>query len=385
MFNPEKEKARRPADWRRIGKLFLPYAKEEAQLVVAIIVNSLVGLCPPILTLYVIDKALPHHSLPELLLYVSAMIVSALASAGLGVYQGYMNSIVGEGIVRDIRTSLILQLHKMPLTFFTGTKAGEIMNRVANDVDSIDGVLTGTLAAVVANFFTIVTTLVAICFLNWILALLCLLLLPLMIVPIWPVGRDMYQMRKKTRKKRDEIQGLTQETLSISGITLIKSFGQEKYEKERFFKSATALMDLEINLAMVGRGFMMILTAMATIGPAAIWLFGGWLAIEHGVTLGVVVAFVTLLSRLYAPAMALAGVQVQVVSALAIFERIFDYLDMTTEVEAPDAIPLTSVNGDLAFRNVSFDYAENRPALKDIDLNIQAGQSSGICRSLGRW
>jgi ATP-binding cassette, subfamily B, bacterial len=378
IFNPEKEKARRPADWRRLGKLFIPYAKEEAQLLIAIILNSLLGLLPPILTLFIIDKALPHRSLQELGLYVGAMVVSSLAAAGLGVWQGYMNSIVGEGIVRDIRTSLILQLHKMPLSFFTGTKAGEIMNRVANDVDSIDGVLTGTLAAVVSNFFTILTTLVAIWFLNWILALLCLFLLPLMIVPIFPVGRKMYQMRKLTRKKRDEIQGLTQETLSISGITLIKSFGQEKYERERFYKTATALMDLEVRLAMVGRGFMMILTAMATVGPAVIWLFGGWLAIERGVTLGVVVAFVTLLSRLYAPAMALAGVQVQVVSALAIFERIFDYLDMKSEVEAPDAIPLIEVNGDIAFNDVSFDYAENRLAVQGINLKIEAGQMAAF-------
>ncbi len=378
IFNPEKEKAKRPADWRRVGKLFVPYAREEAQLLVAIIFNSLLGLLPPILTLYVIDKALPHRSLQELFLYVGGMVAASLAAAGLGVYQGYQNSVVGEGIVRDIRTSLILQLHKMPLNFFTSTKAGEIMNRVANDVDSIDGVLTGTLSTVVSNFFTIITTLVAIWFLNWILALFCLVLLPLMIVPIWPVGRKMYQVRKQTRKKRDEIQGLTQETLSISGITLIKSFGQEKYERERFYKTATALMDLEVKLAMVGRGFMMVLTAMVTIGPAAIWLFGGWLAIERGVTLGVVVAFVTLLSRLYAPAMALAGVQVQVVSALAIFERIFDYLDMEAEIEAPDAVALVECEGRLEFKDVTFEYTENRPTLEAVNLRVEAGQMAAF-------
>ncbi len=378
MFNPEKQRVKRPADWRRIGKLFSPYLKEELLLVCTIIASSLLGIVPPVLTLFIIDKALPHRDLPALFLYVGGMILAALVGSCTGAYQGYLNAKVGESIVRDIRTSLVDHMHKMSLNFFTDTKAGELINRVSNDVDNIDNVLTGTLVTVVSNIFIILTTLATICILDWRLALVSLALMPMMIVPIWPVGRKMYEVRKLTRKKRDEIQALMQETLSISGTTLIKSFGQENYEHERFYKAGTALMDLEVRLAMVGRWFLMIISAMVVIGPAAIWLAGGWLAIEHGITLGVIVTFITLLTRLYTPATALAGVQVQLVSALAVFERIFDYLDLPPEAEAPDAIPLENVGGAIEFKNVDFEYAENRAALRNISFKIRPGEMAAF-------
>jgi ATP-binding cassette subfamily B protein len=189
----------------------------------------------------------------------------------------------------------------------------------------------------------------------------------------------MYRIRKLTREKRDQLGSLTQETLSISGILLIKSFVRETFERQRFHEIGTGLMDLEVRLAMVGRWFMMIVSAMIVIGPALIWLLGGWLVIQHKVTIGTVVTFVSLLTRLYTPASMLAGVQVQFVSALAVFERIFDYLDLTTETEdKPDAKDLPEVKGAVEFEHVSFAYNAERQTLAEIDLAIEPGKTAAF-------
>jgi ATP-binding cassette subfamily B protein len=379
MFNPQKPELRRKVEWRRLGAFFLPYWKQEALVLACILVGSLIGLLPPLFAKWIIDDALPQRSMGQAGFNVAGMVVSALASGVIGVYQGYLNSLVGEGIMRDIRTTLVAHLHKMPLSFFTGTKTGEIMNRVSSDVDNIDNVVTGTLVSIVTNIATMVTTVATIFILDWRLALVSLAIIPLMIVPLSPVGRRMYDIRKETRVKRDEIESITQETLSISGITLIKSFVREPFERARFYKAGTELMGLEIRLAMVGRWFMASINAMVIIGPALVWLAGAWLAIHGGVTVGTIVAFVGYLGRLYTPASALAGVQVQIVSALAVFERIFNYLDMKPEgEEKPNAIVLEHVRGDVTFDNVYFNYSEDRTALDGVSFHIAPGQMAAF-------
>jgi ATP-binding cassette subfamily B protein len=378
MFSPDKPKIERKVDWKRLGSFFLPYWKQEVLTLVCIVVGSVIGLFPPLFAKWIIDDAIPQHSMGLVAFNVGGMVVSALSSGVIGVYQGYLNSLVGEGIMRDIRTTLVAHLHHMPLSFFTGTKTGEIMNRVSSDVDNIDNVVTGTLVSIVTNIATMVTTVVTIFILDWRLALVSLAIIPLMIVPLSPVGRRMYDIRKLTRKKRDEIESITQETLSISGITL-KSFVREPFERARFYKTGTDLMDLEIRLAMVGRWFMASINAMIIIGPALVWLAGAWLAINGGVTVGTIVAFVGYLGRLYTPASALAGVQVQIVSALAVFERIFNYLDMKPEgEEKPNAIELKNVNGDVRFDDVYFNYSEDRTALDGVSFHIEPGQMAAF-------
>jgi ATP-binding cassette subfamily B protein len=385
MFNPDKAKLKGKVAWRRIAALFAPYWKLELMVVAAILVSSTLGLAPPLLTLAIIDKALPARDFTLLATLVLAMVASAFLAGLVGVYQGYLNSKVGEGIVRDLHTDLVSHLHRMPLLFFTSTKTGEIMNRVSSDVESVDGVITGTMVSIVTNIITIVTTLVAIFALNAQLALVSIIVVPLMVVPLWPVGRRMYEVRKKTRTKRDQIQAATQETLSVSGTVLVKSFVKEEYERKRFYNLATELMTLEISVAMIGRWFMMAITAMVTVGPAIIWLAGGWLAIYHGITVGVLVSFVALIGRLYTPVSALAGVQIQIVSALAVFERIFDYLDMKEEKDLPGALPLEQgmVNGRVEFDHVGFSYpavgaGSSRGGVEDLNFVVEPGQMVAI-------
>jgi ATP-binding cassette, subfamily B, bacterial len=376
IYQPDKPKVKRRVDWRRVCALFAPYWRQQSTVLGCIVAASAIGLAPGFMTAQIIDVAIPQRSLGKLAIDVWVIVASALLAGAIGVLQGYLNSVVGEGIMRDIRTSLVGHLHRMPLQFFTGTKTGEIMNRVSNDVDNVDNVVTGTLTTIVTNIVLIATTLIAMFVWNWRLALLSVVIVPLMVFPLGPVGRRMYQIRKQTREKRDEVESITQETLSISGITLIKSFAREAFERARFYGVGTRLMQLEIDLAMVGRWFLASVTAMVVVGPALIWFGGGWLAVSSGLKVGVIVAFVSFVQgRLYGSAAALAGIQVQIVSALAVFERIFDYLDMKPEeYDPPGAIALPSVRGDIRFENVVFSYDGSRNVLDGISFHVRPGE-----------
>jgi ATP-binding cassette subfamily B protein len=379
-FNPERPQVRKPVNWRRLGAFFLPYWGAELITLLCILTVAALGLLPPLFTKYLIDDAIPAGSMQAVLIGVGGMIAAALVAGAVGVYQGYLNSLVGESIMRDIRTSMVAHLHLMPLAFFTGTKTGEIMNRVSNDVDSVDNILTGTFVTIITNVATMATTIVTIFILDWRLALIALVIVPLMIVPVTPIGRRMYEIRKGTRERRDEIEGLTQETLSISGIVLMKSFARETFEKTRFYDIASRLMGLEVRLAMVGRWFMGAVNAMVVIGPALVWVAGAWLVIHDNLTVGTVVAFVAYIGRLYGPASALAGVQVQIVSALAVFERIFEYLDMPAEnaAERADATELPRLAGEIEFQDVTFFYEKDRSILAGVSFRVAPGQVAAL-------
>ena len=376
-YSPDKPKIRRKIDWRRILALFRPYWGHQILVFACIFLSALLGLIPGLMTARIIDVAIIRDkNFRELAVDVGIILVTALISMGFGVAQGYFNSLVGEGIMRDIRTRLVSHLNRMPLSFFTGTKTGEIMNRVSSDVDNVDGVVTGTLTTIVTNVVMILTTVVAMFVWNWRLALISLAVVPFMVLPLGPVGRRMYEIRKKTREQRDTIESITQETLSISGITLIKSFTREAYERSRFYDVGTRLMNLEIRLAMVGRWFLASVTAMVLVGPAIVWLGGGWLVLQKLLDVGVIVAFIGYIQgRLYGPAAALVGVQVQVVSAFAVFERIFEYLDMKTEeYDPPGAVALRDIRGGVRFDDVTFGYDADRVVLDGVSFEVEPGQ-----------
>ncbi len=376
VWSQDKPQMKRPIDWRRIGALFKPYWKQQAIVLFCIIVSAVLALIPIYASANLIDKAIPQRNFHLLLFYIAIMAGSALISMAFGVAQGYLNSVVGEAIMRDIRVDLVGHLQKMPIAFYTGTKTGEIMNRVSSDVDNVDGVVTGTLTTIITNVVIIISTVIAMFAWNWKLALVSLVVAPLMIYQLGPVGRRMYDLRKLTRVQRDRIESITQETLSISGITLIKSFTRENYERKRFWDIGTQLMDLEVRMATVGRWFLGSIQSMSIIGPAIIWLVGGWFALQGQLDTGVIVAFIGFVGgRLYGAGAALTGIQVQIVSALAVFERIFDYLDMKTEdYDPPGAVALTDIQGDVRFEHVSFGYDPDRTVLNDVSFEIKPGQ-----------
>jgi ATP-binding cassette, subfamily B, bacterial len=376
VWSQDSPKMKRPIDWRRIGALFKPYWKQQAIVLACIIVSAVLALVPIYASANLIDKAIPQHNFRLLLFYVGLSAGSALIAMVFGVVQGYLNSVVGEAIMRDIRVALVGHLQKLPIAFYTNTRTGEIMNRVSSDVDNVDGVVTGTLTTIITNVVIIISTVIAMFAWNWKLSIVSLIVAPLMIYQLGPVGRRMYDLRKLTRVQRDKIESITQETLSISGITLIKSFARESYERKRFWDIGTQLMDLEVRMATVGRWFLGSIQSMSIIGPAIIWLVGGWFALQGQLDTGVIVAFIGFVGgRLYGAGAALTGIQVQIVSALAVFERIFDYLDMKTEdYDPPGAVALTDVRGDVRFDHVSFGYDADRTVLNDVSFEIKPGQ-----------
>ena len=195
-FDPDKKAPKRAVDWRRIAALFVPYWRQEVQVLICIALGAILGLAPPLFTRNLIDVGLSRHDLRLLWIDVGGMVGAAFVSAIIGVYQGYVNSVVGEGIMRDIRTKLVSHLHRMPISFFTNTKTGEIMNRVSNDVDNVDNVVTGTFVSIVTNVAMIVTTVATMFLLDWRLSLIALAIVPLMILPLSPVGKRMYLVRR---------------------------------------------------------------------------------------------------------------------------------------------------------------------------------------------
>jgi ATP-binding cassette subfamily B protein len=385
LYSPDKPKIPKRINWQRLIALFKPYRHAQMMVLACIIVAAILGLVPGIMTAWIIDKALPQKSLQLLGLYLGIIVSSALIGALIQVVQGYLNSIVGEGIMRDLRTSLVSHLQRMPVSFFTGTKTGEIMNRVSNDVDNVDNVVTGTLTQIITNAVTIFVTVIAMFVWNWKLALLSVFVVPIMVLPLGPVGRRMYDVRRRTREQRDRIESITQETLSVSGITLIKSFARELLERSRFYDVSTHLMKLEIRLAMVGRWFLASVASMVLLGPVIVWFGGGWMAIRNELQIGVIVAFISYIQgRLYAPAATLAGIQVQVVSALAVFERIFDYLDLKTEEYEPaGAVALPAIHGGVTFDHVTFSYDGTREILSDVSFSVNAGQVAAFVGPTG--
>lgn len=384
MFNPERNKLNRKVELRRIRELFIPYKKEVFFLLILIALQSAIGLAPSILTVSLVDKAIPHKSVAEVLICTGGMIGAGILSGGISVFQGFVNAGMAEGVMRDLRCRIVAHLQRMPLEFFAVTRAGELLNRVSSDIDSLDDIVSGTVTTIISNILVLITTTVTMFWLDWRLAILALVLLPIMIVPLWPVGRNMYKQRKVTRQKRDEVANRSQETLNISGVTLTKIFGMEDAEHTRYFGLCNDLMHSEITLAMIGRWFMMIVMTMTLAGPALVWMGGAYMVVSGYVGLGTVIAFIALITRLYGPATSLTGLQVQVSGALAVFERIFDYLDLKQEdYESGEVLDESNLQGGISFEDVHFAYTGGNEIFSGLSFAAKPGEFLAVVGSSG--
>jgi ATP-binding cassette subfamily B protein len=372
-LNLKKPSLQRKVQWKRILDFFGPYRGQQVAVVVCIITVSLLNLAPPIISKWLIDVAIPSHSSLTLSIGAGGMVLTALLSAVVAVYQGYLNALVAEGIMRDMRTGLVGHLHSVPVSFFATTKTGEIMNRVSDDVTNVRNVIASTLVSVLSNCFTISFSIIAMVILDWRLAILALIIVPLMILPVTPVARKTSEMRKLMSRKRDVAKGKLQETLSMSGMVLIKSFVRESFERMRFYALCTDLMNLEIRMTTINRWFLAGINATIIVGPALIWLAGADLVVHHQLTVGTLVALVGFLLRLYGPASALAGLQVQIVGALAVFERVFEYLDLAVEEsEENGPVLLSDARGEIEFEDVHFPTCPNDARLRSWVHQVRA-------------
>jgi ATP-binding cassette subfamily B protein len=355
-------KERRGRTIRRIVAFFRPYRGQVTVVLVAILATSFIGLINPILLKLLIDDAIPRLDFGLLNLYVGLMIVLPIISGLIGVGQSYLNNVIGQSVMQDLRTALYTHLQRMPLRFFTETRTGEIQSRLGNDVGGVQRVVTDTASSVTSNIAVAASTMIAMVVIDWRLTLLSLGLLPFFMVVTFKVGEVRRQVSDETARSLATISAATEETLSVSGMLLTKTFGQQRQAVERFTGLNANLARLMIRQAMVGRWFFMIIGTIFSITPAFVYWLAGYLAIggdPTAPTIGDIVAFTTLQSRLYFPVGQLLNVQVEIQGALALFDRIFEYLEMDPEiVDAPDAVPLEHgrVEGRIRLSDVSFRY-----------------------------
>ena len=367
-------KERRGQTIRRIVAFFRPYRRQVGIVLVAIIATSFIGLINPILLKLLIDIAIPQLDWGLLNLFVGLMIVLPIVSGLIGVGQSYLNNVIGQSVMQDLRGALYAHLQRMPLRFFTETRTGEIQSRLANDVGGVQAVVTDTASSVTSNIAIAISTVIAMIIIDWRLTVLSLGLTPFFMYLTYRVGKVRREVSTETQKSLAEMSAVTEETLSVSGMLLSKTFGQQENSIKRFRVLNKQLAVLQIRQAMVGRWFFMIIGTVFSITPAFVYWLAGYLAIQgdpSAPTIGDIVAFTTLQSRLFFPLGQLLGVQVEIQGALALFDRIFEYLEMDPEiVDAPDAVALdaSAVRGAVRLHGVSFRYpTEAVPSSRALD------------------
>ena len=355
-------KERRARTLRRIVAFFEPYRTQVAVVLGAILATSLIGLVNPLLLGLLIDDVIVGGVYDKLNVYVGLMIVLPIVTGLIGVGQSYLNNVIGQNVMQDLRGALYSHLQKLPLRFFTETRTGEIQSRLANDIGGVQAVVTDTAASITSNMAVAISTIIAMFLLSWELAILSLALTPFFLYLTYRVGKVRREVSTETQKSLAELTATTEETLSVSGILLSKTFGQQDAAIAKFRAINRNLAALQIRQAMVGRWFFMIIGTIFSILPAFVYWLAGTMAANgnpDAPTAGAIVAFTTLQSRLFFPLGQLLNVQVEIQGSLALFDRIFEYLDTDPEiVDAPDAIALdhAAMRGKVRFRDVGFQY-----------------------------
>jgi ATP-binding cassette subfamily B protein len=359
---PPVPRERRYLTARKIVVFFVPYRFEVLVVLGAILLTSGLGVINPILLKLLIDVAIGHRDWGLLNLFVLLMIVIPIVSSLIGIGQSYLNNKVGQSVMRDLRGALYAHLQSMPLRFFTETRTGEIQSRLSNDVGGIQSVVTDTAASITSNVAVVLSTVIAMLFIDWRLTALSLVMLPVFAFIANRVGKVRREASTETQKSLADMTAATEETLSVSGILLSKTFGQQAASNARFATLNERVARNQIRQAMVGRWFFALIGTIMSIIPAFVYWLAGYLAINHDPhppTIGDIVAFTTLQSRLFFPLGQLLNVQVELQGALALFDRIFEYLEMKPEISgAPDAIALdrAGVQGSVRLRDVWFRY-----------------------------
>jgi ATP-binding cassette subfamily B protein len=351
----------RPQVTRQLLLRVLGYARSYwrslSLVLVAIGVTSLLGLVPPLLIRDLIDNVLPNEDYARLNLLALGMIGIPIVSGLIGVGQRYLGARIGEGIIFDLRQAMYDHLQRMSLRFFTRTKSGEIVSRFNNDVVGAQSAVTGTLPNIVTNGVTLVSTLVVMISIEWRLALLSVVVLPLFLLPARRVGRVLRRIRRQAMEYNADMSNIITETLGISGVLLVKTFGRQRQEVARFRGTNRNVRDIGVRRALVGRWFFLGLGIASAIGTALIYWVGGYMVLGGAITVGTIVAFAAYLTRLYGPISSLSNVQVEFAQSMVSFERVFAYLDLPVEIEdQKGAVELERVEGFVRFEAVSFSY-----------------------------
>jgi ATP-binding cassette subfamily B protein len=374
---------------RRVVALFRPYLGRITLTGILVIVGAGVAVIPPLLVQRIFDDALfpvggGSPDIPLLARLVAIMIGLFLLSAVLGVAQTWLTSTVGNRVTGDLRVRLFDHLQAMELAFFTRTKTGVIQSRLQNDVGGVSGVLTNTVTSILGNVVTVIASLVAMIIIDWRLTIIAVVMMPFLVIVQRRVGQVRARIAGETQESLSELTSITQETLSVSGILLSKSFNRQRTESARYADENVNQVRLQVRRAMSGQGFFAVVQVLMSSVPALIYLVAGLLVTggADAITAGTIVAFTTVQARLLMPLMGLMRVALDLQTSAALFARIFEYLDLTPAIsDAPDAIDVAEAPGPLGrieFRDVVFRYPDaapgSRPTLAGVSFTAEPGQ-----------
>lgn len=362
---------------RRIFKYYFPYWKLLIILVVCIVLTSALGLIPPLMVKRIIDVALPTKNMALLIWLILVSFFTTVFSGLILVLQNYLNSWISKHIMFNIRNTMFKHLQYMSIRFFSNVQSGEITSRMNNDISGIENVFSGTFIQILQNSLVFITTVSLMFFTSWKLAIFSLIIIPLFIVPTRKVGKVRWKLATKTHEKLAELNTIMQETLNIGGTFLVKTFTKEKYQQSKYEAVNEDVTKLQIKESLAGRWFFMTLTTIAAIGPMLIFLVGGVMSIKTSeMTIGSIILFVTLLTRLYGPITSFANISVDITRSLALFDRIFQYLDAKQDIiDKENALPLNNVEGHIVYDDVCFSYNENTEILSNINIEVKPGQT----------
>jgi ATP-binding cassette, subfamily B, bacterial len=366
----------------RVFGYFAPYWPQGAVVAACIAAEAVLGLAPALVFRALIDYlGHPHGQLGHVLLLVAAGVTASLAGGLIGVGDSYLTTMISEGIVFRLRKQVFENLLDQSVAWFTRSRSGELMSRLSNDIDAVQDVVTDTVFGLARNLFTAAATLLLMLRFTWQLTVVVLVLIPLVSLPARKAGKATYRARTRTQSKLAEMTAYLQEILGISGILLVKAFVRTRAERARFGQLNDEVRRLQIRQEMIARWFGMLMQALQTAGPALIMAAGGWLVLTGRTTVGTVFVFATVLGqRLAGSVSSLASMHVNVIGSLAVFRRLFEYVDLPPQVtDAPGARELADARGAVRFDHVTFTYPNAaRPALAGITIDIAPGQLAAL-------
>ena len=384
-FLTEEEKANAPKVTlpllKRIFSYLLPYWKQMAIVLVCILISSALTLLPSVLTGRIIDEGLIGRDLKKLITLILISLGVTLGGNLIRVAESYLNNWIAQHITYDMRNKMYRHLQRMSQNFFTSNNQGDIITRMTGDISGVERVITSTFSSILSNGITLGVAVVLMYRENWILATIGVLIIPLFAIPTRLAGKTRWTLTREAQECNDEINGILNETLSVSGQLLVKLFGKEEYEYNRYESANHRMIRLNIREGMAGRWFMVVINTFSSVGPMLLYLVGGILIMKYDSTLtvGDISVMVALLGKMYGPVNSLLNIQVEWIRSMALFTRIFEYFDMPVEIQNDEnAITPKLAEGNVEFKHVGFGYEPERKILKDINFTLEKGKSIAI-------
>ena len=385
-FLTEEEKVAQPRVTRdllvRIGSQLRPYWRQLLLALVCVCLSSVLALYPSILTGRIIDEGLIAGDVSALVRLICLSFGVTLAANLIGVLESWLNAWISQHVTFDLRNRMFRHLERMPQRFFTSTSQGDIITRMTSDIDGVESIIANTFTSILSNGITLAAAIAAMMRKDVTMAAVGMLVIPLFVIPTRRAGKTRWSLTREAQDCNDRINGILGETLSVSGQLLVKLFGREDYEYGRYVEENRKMISWHIRERMAGRWFRVALSTFSNIGPMLIYLAGGILLARGGtsLTVGDISVLVLLLGKMYGPVNQLLNIQVDWIRSMALFSRIFGYLDMPVGIEdAPDAVPVPGACEEaVTFEHVSFSYEKDKPVLRDVSFSLPRGKSVAI-------